>query len=378
MAGMGGVSIQQVLRKRHDVIVRHTQSDGFWTEIIRSGVVVGRFSDDCLATNSLFLTERIWRMLYRGSIVYAVAPAYTYLPGKSLVGALGNWDREGFESVLLPVLRQQQELAGVIAVYDENREQGDDGQRYLLYDALVRLYMYARGTNLVVPRVGIDGYVPVDFITGIREDNVSCVDVTGLSADSISALRIRHSGLQEKAVGTKVYLVRDCARNTYEHVQGRPHLDVQQETLAGLVRGEVRTEVPRLPVGLGVIDGHIRNAMIGIVGNILGQSGNPVSDEEREVLHYHKRVTETGKIGKNALVGLGGVCGEGELGVCLDRVYAEVRKRVRGAIGDNECLKLAASKLAGMNSAKILQERDGEIVLVERVPGNGGLVLPLV
>lgn len=126
----------------------------------------------------------------------------------------------------------------------------------------------------------------------------------------------------------------------------------------------------------GVVDGELKKRMLNIVGRILGQNGNPATAEEREVLEYHRKMVDVGvggtRVAKSSLVGLGSKAGEGTLEECLNRVYVEVRQRMRNAVSDDDCYKLAASKLSGMNSAKIMIQREGRLHLVERVLASVG------
>ena len=54
MSCMGGITAQQHIRKRYGIDVRHVStSEAYYAEVVRNNQVVSRYSDDCLATNTV-------------------------------------------------------------------------------------------------------------------------------------------------------------------------------------------------------------------------------------------------------------------------------------------------------------------------------------
>lgn len=360
------------MRKRHGIIVRHICADGFFSEILKDDVIIARYPDDCLASNSLYITSKLWKQIYRGQISYDMAPAYVYLPGKDIKSAVETWDQAGFERVLLPILRKQGNLGNQISIYEENKNLKDDAEIYVIYDVLVRFYLYCREHNIVVEREGIEGLrinTAVEALTDLASECIDCTE----SPQFVDALKHIHPTAVELEYEGKKYLVKERAISTFEHVKGEAHKSPQVHDIDSLINSERTGSLASLGgTGKGVVDGALRHQMIELVGRILGQSGNPVTETERQITDFHRKVIAERRIGKTALVGLGIVAGEGELGLCLDRVYAEVRKKTRGTVSDNDCLKIAASKLSNMNSAKMLYSKEGRLHLAERIVSEEG------
>lgn len=368
MSDLGGVTVQQLLRKRYGLIVRHIVSDGkYYTEVLKEGVIIYRSSDDCLATASFLLTQKLWRFIYKGTVRYAYSQCYTYLQGKCIETALENFNEVEFERGLLPVLQHQDSLKEQIALYERVKTRREDGDVYMLYDVLVRLFVYAREHNIVVERAGIDGLDVVSHLEGLTNKDAECVDVTEAGA-YLAALEHIHAGATMTTVGERVYLVKNIGVSAFASVNGEPHSPPTAAQLEDIVSQQEPKAVCEARYGpVGVVDVSVRERYTELVARILGQNGNPTCSEEDEVYNYHRTLVLDKRVGKNALVGLGNVAGEGELGSCLERVFQEVRKRVRGNLSSEESYILAASKLSGMNSAKIIIRRGNALHLENRV-----------
>lgn len=372
MSEMGGCTVQQLLRRKHGMLVHHGVHEGLYcAELQKEGAIIARYPDDCLATNSLLLTKRVWELLYKGKMKYSYSQAYTYLHGKDVNQALSNWDVVEFERSLLPRLASEASLEKHVALYNEVKLRCTPSETYQLYDVLVRFYTYARLHNISVSREGIDGLEPVSHIAGLTDQHADCVDVTSAGV-MLEALKLIHKESVLVELEGKTYLVRETELSPYLSAKGAKHQLPSDQELTELFACE------RVPVFngnvcvVGVVEADYRDKMIDLVGRILGQSGNPSTPEEIELYNYAKKVVVDKKVGKNSLVGLGQVAGEGMLGQCLDRVFQEVKKKVRGTLDDTECFKLAASKLSAMNSAKMLHNKQGGLHLIERIGDGSG------
>lgn len=367
MSEMGGVTVQQIMRRKFDVIIRHTaHCGGYSADVVKGGIIISRHPDDCLASASYLLTKKVWEVLRVGNVRYAYSQCYTYLQGKDINNAVGQWNRQQFESDLLPKLMREGNLSHQIAEYDRVKGMQDECQVYELYDVLVRLYMYAREHNIVIQREGIEGYQVIQHAEGFVNISAECIDVTE-AADALVYLKMVHPSAVEKEVGGRKYLLKEKPVSTYRSARGEAHNFLSEAALKDLMC----TEMPRAVVSVvphrAEVDSVVRNSCIDMVGRILGQDGKPMCEEERELLGFASHVVSQRKMGKHALVGLGNVAGEGELKLCLDKVFYEVIKKNTMGMSPDECYKLAASKLSGMNSAKILVREDGVLQIRNRV-----------
>lgn len=376
---MGGCSVQQIMRRRFGILVRHVLIRGkYFAEVIRNGdTVVIRCPDDCLATASYLMTQKLWTILYNGTLRYPYAPCYAYLPGKDIISALGNWDREGFERDLLPQYKNDQCLEHVLEVYEANKFMANEDQTFTLYDVLVRLLLYARNHNIQVERNGVEGLPIVDHFEGLTNQGAVCIDITD-AGPLLPALVHIHKEAVRTEMGDKVYLLKSVPINAYVCVGGDMHQFPTENALRDTISAEHPVSIGGEFVVGGTVDETVRAKSVEIVATILGQSGNPTTVEEQELFNYHRAVVASRTVGKNALVGLGNVAGEGTLEQCLDRVFKEVHKRLKGNLNDNDCYRLAASKLSGMNSAKMIQQRSGVLHLVNRVVCEVGEAAPNV
>lgn len=376
MSELGGITAQQVMRKRFGVVIAHKAlGEGYCVEIVKNGNVVCRLDDDCLASNSLLVTRSVWHSLYTGPLRYAYSQAYSYLPGCSVSAAIEMWNRDEFEREVLPRLNREEGLSRQLQVYNENRSHLDEAQSFLLYDALLRIYCYCREHNIEVQREGLDGYNIVDSEEGLKNRDAECIDVTGDPLGYLGALKVIHPSAQLVSQGDKQYLVKHKPVNLYSPVRGQAH-EVVPPRVMDIIKSNAEFEpLPELVVGSGVVDEALKSSLTAAVLGILGRSGNPATPLECEVYEFHKRMTSEGRIGKNSLVGLGSVAGEGPIDDCLHRVYLEVRSRARGVFSDDDCFKMACSKVSNMNSAKtIMAAANGSFLLRDRSCGRAPLI----
>lgn len=366
---MSGITAQSVMRRKFGIVVCHVKtSAGYQSQVLHRGNLVFESPDDCLATGSVVLTNKIWHLLMPKCLVtYEMQPAYAYLQGKNVMAAMKDFDQDEFERDLLPRMRKEETLKGALAVYDANRGQVDESETYLLYDALVRLICYARQHNIKVVREGIEGMKITDAVSALTDHGAVCIDVTDSAFRA--ALDVIHAGASETTIGGKTYLVKDVPINTYSCVKGDLHLDLPPELADKLVSGcEIRAISTPAPL-LGHLDDEEKQTFVSLVGTILGQGGVGVTPEEKALIGYGKSVCGTGKLlGKNSLPGLGNVVAEGPLAERLDVLYQELSKKVRGLLSAQDTYRLAASKLACMNSAKVVVLTGGTVYVKDRIP----------
>lgn len=375
LSRMAGVTAQQIMRRKYKILVRHVQSGGkYQTEVHYDGKVVSELPDDCLATNTYYQTAKIYRSLPGVLLEYPLQPAYASLPGKNVLASLAAWNRDQFETDLLPVLEKVTSLNRQVQVYKRVRDGGDEATQYELYDVLVRLYVYAREHNIAVVRNGIEGLKPITAVEGLTASSPDCIILEDCFA---AALRVIHKDHVEVDHEGVKYLVSSAPISPMRSVCGDVHQDLHEEQIKTLLTAGDTMEAVKITVQRGGVDCDTKEGWTGLAARILGQGGVPVTPEEKDLVAYRDVVVAQGLVGKNAMVGLGKIIGEGPLSERLDVGFQEVCKRARHL--DAECCyKLAASRLAGMNSAKTVAQERGVLVIRDRLSGSevvGGLRL---
>lgn len=368
---MSGITAQSVMRRKHGLIVTHVRTEsGYAAQLIHEGSLIFESPDDCLASASVLLTNKVWSLLPSQLLAYDMQPAYCYLQGKNVPAAMKDFERPEFERNLLPQFKEVEALKNHVQVYEANCGEESEIQTYLLYDVLVRLLCYAREHRMTVARDGIAGMEVVDAIAGLKDSTATCIDVT--DSPFLDALKVIHVDANETVIDGRVYLIKAVPINTYGCVRGAEHRDLPDAIIARVLSGEKIQAITTGSPALGVIAEEDKLAMTNLVGQILGRGGVTVTSEEKELVAFSKGVCGIGKtIGKNALMGLGNIVGEGPLAERLQKLYEELNVKVRGLLSPADTFKLAASRLASMSSAKVLTTENGTVCLRDRVVLNG-------
>lgn len=377
LSKMAGVTAQQIMRRKYKINIRHVQSGStYTTEVLYGGNIVAVLPDDCLASNTHYQTVAIYRSLPKVLFEYPVQPAYASLPGKNVLAALASWDRERFEEDLLPLLNTRPELVKHVEVYMEVRDGGEEAVAYELYDVLVRLYVYCREHNIQLQRRGVQGLKITPAIDALKGDGFDCIEL----CDNLdAALRIIHKDHVEVEHEGKKYLIDPKPVSAMRSAGGDHHLDMSEEQIQQLLTAGDTMQAVKVSVQRGGVDVDTKSTYTGLVARVLGQGGVPSTPEEKDLVRYRDLVVTQGLVGKNAMVGLGKIFGQGPLGERLDAGFMEVCRRARGMSAE-DCYKLAASRLAGMNSAKVVIQQKGQLVLCDRLAGVeevGGARVPL-
>lgn len=236
MSTWGGITAQQYVRKVHGIDVRHTiTAEGYHAEVVKDSQVVMRYPDDCLASNTIIVFQKIYRMLRPGKIEHYMSPASICL-GDRIKGVIDDFDFPKFEAVLLPELRKQQSLDNAIAEYTRLKDCKNVGEQYELFHYLCSLIQYARNHNLTVSREGISGYV----VTGSEQALHGGAECVLLDRALLTpALKILYKDHKEVTIGTgadvKIYLVQEKPINVFECARGEPVVldESQFEVLRG-------------------------------------------------------------------------------------------------------------------------------------------------
>lgn len=369
-ARMSGISAQQYVRAKEGLIVaQHREGDKDVVEVIKNGNVINQYPGDVIGCAAIFIFAKIWGQYRRSHTLvqdYLINPAFSFLNSFNVDRVLGEVDLVTVKEQLVPALKQSEDknYTGFATKYDTiMQETVPKCQKLMLYDWLVRLFCYIREHSFNLDFINWSRLHPVPILEALKHlAGVDCVILREENDPLLPAVTaVYPNGVRVERDG-KWFYVCDKSSDVLSIIGGRPVqvLDVSFDGVADVpcVKGN-RTEKSK-PSHVA-FDQDLLNELSRLIEIVLQKPVQALNEVEREFLEFPRRNNYIGPggIGQNALKGLSSIAGVGPIPEVLAR--AAVYLCGKSTFSNEVCLRIAAARLATMQSAR-------QVVVVDGVP----------
>lgn len=376
-SNMSGISAQQYIRQREGVVVvRQEVGEKIEVQVTKNGEVLKTFPGDALGTASLFIFSAIWHMYARHERLlydYVFAPAYSFVSGFNIDKVLQGFERVAFEEQVLPELEKANDPYPTYAgKYREAITIPGRAGDYAVYDVLVRMFSYIRSHNFNLDYINWSRLHPVPVRQALG-------NLTAYNSFLLSGKDDVYLGLLKEVFpaggefdygGNHIY-VADKTCDVLSIIGG-VGFDVELNNLK--FDGISSKDAPKLqsaPRGIvravkTVIDQELMGELAALVEVMLEKSETAWDESEKALRDYPRDNNLIGPkgVGKNALKGLTMLV----LGLPIPQAIQRVAEHLRAktAISVEAAAKIAASRIAQMRSAIVLDHTSGQPVVKSR------------
>lgn len=366
---MSGISKQQLLRKHIGIVVQHDVfSGGYQVNVTQHGKLIYKQPDDCFATGSQFVLDLIWRDYndhWRPLFEPDATPVYSFINGFNVDQILNAFDFNTFNEQILPRLEMEESLKKHVITYKTFVGDMSARGRYLLYDVLVRIFLYLRYHHIDIKYVDLKKVRPVPVMEGlikIGETDYFLMDQGDIVNNTLlSTLKLFYPEGKIEEIDQNLVFVANPHFDIFSVAGGKkiePLDKIPFEKDTAIKGAEIQDEVDFQVLPM---DDQLVESLAPQLYSVILKPFQNLSAEERDFINYGENVGVIGKdgIGLNALRGAGKVCGEGSLQECVARLFNWLRNKAPARFSDEDVMRTVFGRLARMQSAKTVYRQGG-------------------
>lgn len=377
---MSGITAAQYIRRKADIKVYTHVKAGITYCVVKQGEKeISRTIDDAFGTLTWLTLSNLAETAYnifRSHRKYPV-PACSTLFNCFDVSTVKTFDMRWFTEDVLPKIKGKTNVEKIANEYTHfDFETSDITEQYEIYDWIVRLYVQLRRMKWDVSEVEMPAGARVDNIMSVLGNlkTAQFVEFGPGQEAMVPALKavfpeaVEIDGPQGKVwVCNPSEHMKDplgLSGDTFEAVDWK-YDPVEHATLnptpksihAAEEMADCGNEIPEY-----------RDIFQKVVKLLTTPHQSFTEEETAFATHGGNPAildVQNGGIGKGKLLGLGRVCGEGQIRECIDRVYNHLKPNLPN-FSDKDVLNLAAGRISKMSSEKRPVRKGNEVHLVKR------------